>query len=78
VYWLAETQGERLSNHVFCNRFLGSLQAIAPLHTGSVYGYVSVASALCGLSVAVLASRFTVHSAVGCFGWLDRRGYAGA
>ena len=34
MYWLAETQGERLSNHVFCNRFLGSLQAIAPLHTG--------------------------------------------
>ena len=39
MYWLAETQGERLLNHVFSNRFLGSLQAIAPLHTGSVYGY---------------------------------------
>jgi hypothetical protein len=27
VYWLAETLGERLLNHVFSNRFLGSLQA---------------------------------------------------
>ena len=44
----------------------------------TVDGYVSVAFALCGPSVVVLVSRPTVPSAEGCFGWLNRRGYAGA
>lgn len=42
-----------------------------------VVGCVSVPPVLCGPSVVVLASRLTVHSTEGCFGWLNRRGYAG-
>ena len=44
----------------------------------SIVGWVSVPPAFRGPSVAVLASRLTVPSAEGCFGWLNRRGYAGA
>lgn len=55
-------------------RVLGTFR----LPLGPCCRYISVALALCGPSVAVLASRLTAPSVAGCFGWLNRRGYAGA